>query len=41
MSKELSNFLAGGLASNLYWGMALRECSVFVLMNGEICLVNV
>lgn len=25
MSKELSNFLAGGMASNLYWAMALRE----------------
>jgi hypothetical protein len=25
MSTELSNFLAGGLASNMYWGMALRE----------------
>jgi solute carrier family 25 carnitine/acylcarnitine transporter 20/29 len=24
MSKEMANFLAGGMASNLYWGMALR-----------------
>ncbi len=27
MSKELCNFLAGGLGSNLYWAMALRESS--------------
>lgn len=25
MSKEMANFLAGGMASNLYWGMALRR----------------
>lgn len=27
MSKGVSNFLAGGLASNMYWAMALREYS--------------
>ena len=28
MSTPTANFLAGGLASNMYWFTALRECQV-------------